>query len=376
MSEKTQTLTPLTLEAIFHLDHLYPSYKVAFKGKNYRPRYLNFRLSEGSGLLKIQREVLSNEYQTKPPHKFIIFCNCGQKAREIHASAIPDIIAQRAIYEALYPVFDKSFIYDNYGCRKGKGTQKAADRTQQFIRESPESSYYLQLDVRKFYYNIDHAILRGELAKKISDQRLLDLCMQFVCTEPNELTYEPFATGVGLDVGAMISQLYGLIYLNRLDHFIKRTLKVKRYIRYVDDMVIIGETKERCIELRDQIARYLDETLHLKLSAADIQPLKRGVNFVGFRTWRTHRLVRKFCIRNFRRRLRQGETKILSMQAMLAHARHSASFGYMARTLIESRPDLIMEFRGRIKHDLLKYQTDYIRSLRNRQGLQVQPAKS
>ena len=265
------------------------------------------------------------------------------------------------MYNYLYPIFDRSFIFDNYGCRKGKGTLKAADRCQDFVRRSSKDAYYLQLDIRKFYYNLDHGILYQELAKKIHDPKVLSLCMAFVCHVPNENSYTPYAPNVGLDVGAMLSQLFGLIYLNRLDHYAKRSLGIKRYIRYVDDIVIIGETKEKCLEYSRKLEAYINNELKLKLSANFIQPLRKGINFAGFRTWREYRLVRKFSVRNFNRKLRKERPNPKSIQAMLAHARPSASYAYMCNRVLDTHPELVNDLRGCVQHDLLKLQASRAR---------------
>lgn len=357
------------MEIPFHLltafDVLHDAFLDHIKGKKYRPRYFDFCCLFADQLVSLQKELIDGTYQPEPPLIFNIFCNCGQKTREIHASTVKDGIVQRWLYNYLYPIFDRSFIFDNYGCRKGKGTLKAADRCQDFVRRSSKDAYYLQLDIRKFYYNLDHGILYQELTKKIHDPKVLSLCMAFVCHVPNENSYTPYAPNVGLDVGAMLSQLFGLIYLNRLDHYAKRTLGIKRYIRYVDDIVIIGETKEKCLEYSRKLEAYINNELKLKLSANFIQPLRKGINFAGFRTWREYRLVRKFSVRNFNRKLHKEHPNPRSIQAMLAHARPSASYAYMCNRVLDTHPELVNDLRGCIQHDLLKLQASRARQTRN-----------
>lgn len=365
-NETSKILAPyeLTYAQLIDYELIWEAYFACIKGKRYRPRYYDFELNAESYLLELFQELLFDRYQPRQPNIFSIFCKCGQKRREIHASAIRDSVVQRLLYNHLYPIFNRSFIFDNYGCRKGKGTLKAADRCQEFIRKSPKDTYYLQLDIRKFYYNLDHEVLYRELAKKITDPKVLGLCMLFVCNVPNENSYTPFASNVGLDVGAMLSQLFGLIYLNRLDHYAKRTLGIKRYIRYVDDIVIIGETKEQCLEYSRKLEAYINNELKLKLRANFIQPLHKGINFAGFRTWREYRLVRKFCIRNFNRKLHKEHPNPKSIQAMLAHARPSASYAYMCNRVLDTHPELVNDLRGCVQHDLLKLQASQARQTR------------
>lgn len=358
-SEKTPRasflLPKLTLEDCFNWDNILYSQRMAFKGKKHRKRYFLFAIDLGLNLTEIHDSVLGLHYQPNPPRRFVIFCNSGQKFRTIHSSSVRDVVTQRTVYDYLYPAFDRGFVFDNYGCRKGKGTLKAADRVQQFVRASPKDSYYLQLDVRKFYYNIDHAALRELLAKRIKDTALLDLCLTFAKHEPNADSYTPYAPDVGLNVGAMVSQLFGLIYLDYIDHFIKDELRVKRYVRYVDDMVIIGESKDKCLELKAKIEERLHTKLHLKLSYASVQPLRHGINFAGFVTYRERRYLRKFSQRNFNRKLKKWHGKTKSLQAHLAHARHTASFGRMAARIVATCPELIIYLTGSVKYDLLKF---------------------
>ena len=321
----------------------------ALKGKHSRSCYYRFYLNQGAELYALQRELRDGSYTPRPPKSFTIYCNCGQKTRQITSMAVRDCVVQHAIYRLLYDTFDPCFIADSFGCRMGKGTLKAADRGQYFIRHSDTESYYLQLDVRKFYYSLRHDVLRTAIAHKISDPRFLDLCMQFVNKE----------AGVGVPVGAVVAQVYGLIYLNSLDHYIKRTLQVKRYVRYVDDMVIIGESKERCLQLKRQIEAYLRDRLGLELSVAIIQPLRHGINFAGHVTWARSRRVRKFSLRNFKRNVKCGERKVRSMQAQMAHARHSVSYGHMLHTVVTTAPHLIPLFHGAAHTNLVAYKRRY-----------------
>ena len=355
-------LPALTLEDCFSWERVLYSYHKAFEGKHYRPRYFDFALDAGLNLADLRTSILDGSYRPDPPNVFTIYCNCGQKYRTIHASSVRDVVAQRVVYDYLYAAFNRSFIADNFGCRLGKGTLRAANRVQEFMRASPEHSYYLQPDVRKFYYNIDHAILRDLLSRKIKDPALLDLCLTFAGHDPGPESYTPYAPNVGLNVGAMISQLYGLIYLNYLDHYIKDELRVKRYVRYVDDMVLIGLSKQECKELKAKIEACLWERLHLKLSVASVQPLRHGINFAGYRTWCTHRYVRKFSQRNFNRKLKHGPRKAKAIQAHLAHARHTASFGRMATRLVTTCPELINHLTGSIHYDLLQRAHRYHRA--------------
>lgn len=117
---------------------------------------------------------------------------------------------------------------------------------------------------------------------------------------------------VGIPIGNLLSQIYALIYLNPLDHYIKRILKIKHYVRYVDDFILIGLTRDKCLGYKDEIITYLKNSLSLVLSKFTIQKIKRGVNFVGYRTWQSYKLIRKYSLCNFKRGVKK-----LSLNHML-----------------------------------------------------------
>jgi hypothetical protein len=228
------------------------------------------------------------------------------------------------MYSVLYPIMDKTFCFESFGCRLGKGTHRAADRAQDYLRQSPEGSYILQFDVRKYFYRIDRDILQSLWAKKIKDTRVLGLVK----------TFAEYPDKTGIPIGNLLSQLGALIYLNPLDHYIKRDLKVERYVRYVDDFILFGLSVDKAKQFRDVISQWLSENLKLELSKWIIQPVKRGVNFVGFRTWRKTRFVRKRAMYNFNTSLKNG--KLASVKSSLSHAINTASHRHFLRQIDEA----------------------------------------
>ena len=324
--------------------NIFDAYKKAIKGKKTKRKVCNFELSAGSNLFEISRHVLQKRYNVSPSNMFQIFCAGSNKIRNISSPTIRDSIIQHALYNKVYEMFDRGAIHDSYGCRIDKGTHKAADRCQKFLRRYESNKYYLQMDISKYYYSINHKVLRESLERKIDCKYTIDLMMDFVNTDD----------GVGLNVGNLLSQLYGIIYLDRFDHYVKRVLKQKSYIRYVDDMIIIGMTKAEAKRVKKQCEKYLKKELKLKFSKWNISLISKGVNFVGFRTWQGKRLIRKRSMRTFNRRLR--ETRIASIQAVMAHSRNTSSYKYLLRRLVDTLPiELLRKFGGMIKDDILTY---------------------
>lgn len=307
-------------EQMFTLEALHAAYIKARERKRKKSAVAKFERNLGSNLQRLYDELHSGEYQPRPYKTFQVF---EPKPRLIHAPHFRDVVVQHAMYAVLYPIADRGLCFESYGCRKLKGTHRAADRAQQFLRESPADSYVLQLDIRKFFYRIDRKILRKLWSKKIKDRKVLDLLD----------TFANYPDAAGVPIGNLMSQLAALVYLNPLDQYIKRELKVGRYVRYVDDFILFGLTRASAIDHREAIIYWLKANLGLELSKWTIQPVSRGLNFVGFRTWRKTRFVRKHSIYTFSRALRK--CSIESVVSCIGHAQRSASHKHFMKRLRE-----------------------------------------
>lgn len=210
---------------------------------------------------------------------------------------------------------------------------------------SENNKYFLQLDIRKFYYSINREKLRQIISKKIKDQRFLDLIMLFA---------DDGETNLGVPIGNLLSQLLALIYLNELDHYVKRTLKLKYYVRYVDDFVIGLPSKEVGIFYKQQIENFINNELHLTFSKWKITPTRKGLNFVGFRTWKATRFVRKRSLYNFSKALKAE--KLDSLNAIVGNTIRSATLSHFAKRIYTEKPHLIKNIKA-IKTYLSHHQT-------------------
>jgi len=279
--------------------------------KRSKPACLAFEKSLAVNLDGLRREIIAGIYRPAPLRKFTI---CEPKERVIHAPSFRDLVVQHAIYRIVWPIFDATFIDHSYACRPGYGTHKCADYVQQALRRS--EGYTLHLDVRKYFYSIDRGLLRKMVERKVKDDRLVDVMVLFAGGD----------SGRGIPIGNLLSQMYALIYLNPIDHFIKRELRVARYARYMDDMLLVGLSREECDRAGAAVERELSR-LGLELSKASIAPISRGVNFVGYRTWRSRRFVRKHSLYTFRRAVKRGDRQ--RAVSVLGHARHTSSLRSM-----------------------------------------------
>ena len=307
-------------EVAFSMDNLYRAYLDARKGKRTRRACFEFEKHLGANLYALYKALHDGTYKPDPYFQFVVY---EPKRRIIHAPTFRDVVVQHAIYRTIYGIFNRSFISTSFACRVGYGTHKAARYTRLAMRRHDGEDYILKLDIRKFFYSIQRNILRSLIERKIKDKRFVDTMMMFAEME----------TPLGIPIGNLLSQIYALIYLNPLDHFIKRVLKIKDYVRYVDNFLSIGFPRAKCIELKKTIVEFLHSTLGLALSKCTIQKIRKGVNFCGYRIWRSLVFIRKYSLYKFRRMVRTG--KQVSINSLLGHAKYTNSLPYMLNILKE-----------------------------------------
>lgn len=311
-------------EKTFTKENLHQAYLAARQGKRDKPACFQFETTLWHNINLLHRQLQDGTYRPASYKKFQVY---EPKQRTIYAPAFRDLVVQHAIYKVIYNIFDKTFIHTSYACRIGKGAHKASDYTQKAMRRCSPDQYSLKLDIRKYFYSIDRNILRRLIERKIKDRRFVNLMMAFAKME----------TPVGVPIGNLLSQVYALIYLNPADHFIKRKLKVKHYVRYVDDFVLIGLTRTQCLVFREKIRIFLLNELGLTYSKTTIQKIKRGINFVGYRTWQSKRFIRKHSLFTFNRRLKQNNPA--AVVSILGHAKRTCSLTYLLQKIKESRYD-------------------------------------
>lgn len=243
------------------------------------------------------------------------------KKRLVMALPYKDRIVQWSLYQYLNPIYDRLFIEDSYACRKGKGNHKAAARLQYWMRQVDRKPgpgwYYLKLDISKFFYRVSHEKLLNILAKRIKDQKLMKFLESVVNSRaepfglprgkaPQDTPPEEWLYDVGMPIGNLTSQLFANIYMNELDQYCKHILKIHCYIRYMDDIVILGESKETLHEWKDKIEAFLHEELELDLNDKTcIRPVRMGVEFVGVRIWPAYMKLRKSTVGRLKREVKR-----------------------------------------------------------------------
>ncbi len=314
----------------------------AQRGKRFRDNVLAFNYNLEPELFKLQSELESKTYCPGAYKSFRIY---DPKPRLISAAPYRDRVVHHALCNIIVPLIEKSFITDTYANRVGYGTHRALKRFIQFARSS---RYVLQCDIRKYFPSIDHEILKQIIRRKIKCQDTLWLIELIIDgSNPQEPVVEyfpgddlltPLLRRHGLPIGNLTSQFLANLYLNDFDHFVKEKLRVKKYLRYVDDFSLFGDDFQFLAQARREIEQYL-ATLRLIIHPIKSQlfETRHGANFVGFRVLPERVRVRNDNLRRARRRLKQLQADyargsvtvkdlIQRLQSWSAHLNHGDTY--------------------------------------------------
>ena len=247
-------------------------------------------------VLALQRELAGGTYRPRPPCTFVI---ADPKPRTISAAAFRDRVVHHALCAALEPALERFATADSYACRKGKGSHAAVRRVQSLARRFP---WYAKLDVRRYFASVDLAVLAALLRRRFKDRRALDLVSVI-------LEAGATAPGRGLPIGNLTSQHLANFYLGHADHVARERLRVPGWVRYMDDMILLGHDKPSVRDLVDGVEAYLAAELRLEVKheASILAPVRVGVPFLGFRIWPRQIRLDAARARRFRRRFRALE---------------------------------------------------------------------
>ncbi|MEI6346224.1 MAG: reverse transcriptase/maturase family protein [bacterium] len=272
------------------MQNLLASWQEFVRDKKRRKDVAGFLTHFSDNLFVLHRSLQDKTYRHGGYQAFSVR---DPKPREIHKASVQDRLVHHALYRVLYPHFDRYFIYDSYSCRFRKGTHRAVSRFRLFAwhvsKNNTRTCWILKCDIRKFFANIDHGILRAILAKYIKCPDTLGLVGEVVGS-----FHTSGKLGVGLPLGNLTSQLLVNVYMNEFDQFVKRELLQKYYIRYADDFVIMSNSKDTLSELLPRIATFLRDELRLSLhpDKVSVNTLSSGVDFLGWVNFPHHRVLR------------------------------------------------------------------------------------
>jgi RNA-directed DNA polymerase len=328
-------------EGMVSFESLLHAAEKARRGKRLKPAAIRFFFHLERELLRLHEELASLTYRPGPYRTFTIY---EGKPRQISAAPFRDRVVHHALTGVLEPIFERSFIFDSYACRKAKGTHAAVDRCQRLARRY---AYVLKADVRKFFPSIDHQVLKDQVARRIKDPHVLALLGTIIDKSNSQLPaifwfpgddlFTPIERRRGLPLGNQTSQFFANVYLDPLDHFVTDHLGL-RYVRYADDFLVYSDDKCQLREVRAQISRFLERfRLRNHENKSVVFPTRDGIRFLGYRVFPSHRLLSQQNVRRFRRRMRWMQSGFADGQLTLevirprimswiAHARHADTY--------------------------------------------------
>ena len=270
----------MNLSEIFSFENLYSAYKHCRNSKQHKGEVIRFESNLSVNISNLSKELINKTYKLGKYKKFYIY---EPKERLIEALPFKDRVMVRCFCDiVLRDKIEVKLIYDNCSCRKNKGTTFAINRLHIFLRNEYMKSkdnniYFLKCDICKYFPSINHDILISMLEKiDFSDDEMW-IMKKLIKEQPDNATK-------GLPLGNQTSQWFALLYLNGVDHFIKEQLKIKHYVRYMDDMILIHKDKEYLSLCKKKIEEYCNNILDLELNdKTQIGMTKNGIDFLGYR---------------------------------------------------------------------------------------------
>lgn len=256
------------------------AWEKARKGKTGTYGVKLFEKNLENNMRQLRDELLAGTYRTSEYSVFTLF---DPKEREIYRLPFRDRVVHHAIMNVMEPIWTSIFIQHTYSCIKGRGIHAVVKELKRDLKDVENTRYCLKMDVKKFYPSVDHEILKEIIRRKIKDNRLLALLDTIIDSAP------------GVPIGNYLSQFFANLYLSYFDHWLKETKRVKYYYRYADDMVILAPNKPYLHGLLNEITDYLHSELNLQLKGNyQVFPVdSRGIDFVGYKFYHTHILMRK-----------------------------------------------------------------------------------
>jgi len=331
----------------YSFQNLIAAYYQCRKKKRLKHSSAKFEFDLETEITALEVLLKSHTYRPSP---FSVFVVTEPKVREIFAAAFCDRVVHHLLYSFLLPVFEPKFIFDSYACRKNKGAHQAVKRLSKFLERG--NMFFLQADIKNFFCTIKHDILFNLIQRHVSNPNILWLAKTIIdydCAKdplkkgqlalfskvPAHKSLFNAPLGRGLPIGNLTSQFFANLYLNEQDQFVKHKLKCRYYIRYVDDFIILDESREKLYQIKQSIEEFLQQRMLLELHQNKwrIEDTEKGIDFLGYVVKKTHILVRKRVIKNLKKKLYQFQkdptdrTYILScINSYYAHFRHADSY--------------------------------------------------
>lgn len=321
---------------IFTIEKINRAYFDCLKHKKNTANALRFEMNREKNLYFLLKDLQDRKYKIS---RHICFVVTEPTAREIFAADFRDRIVHHLLYNETKELFERKFIDESYANRDGKGTHKAVKKLKYYISRGGRDGrklYYLKMDIKGFFRNIEKNILYKEAEKIIVESKkeywwkdeILWLTKMIIYHDPtsNYIFKGPNKTrdivpkhkslfygerNKGLPIGNLTSQFFANIYLNKLDYFVKNSLGFYRYIRYVDDFIVLDEDKEKLEGVIEKVNSFLDKELRLELSPNKVflKSVNQGIDFLGYYIKPTHTLVRRKVVKRFKKKMYKSRDK-------------------------------------------------------------------
>ena len=311
---------------IYDIENLELAHQHAKRGKGWYTEVQIVEAHKGLYLKNLQQQFINHTYKTSKYSKFIK--KEGSKERVIYKLPyFPDRIAQWAIIQVIEQHLIKKFIKDTYSSIPGKGLHQALNSVRKAVQNGSENTTYcLKIDIRHFYQNINHEVLKNQYKRIFKDKELIWILSEIINSintadeEDLKIIYKnkEIDYNTGIPIGNYLSQYSGNIYLYNFDHWIKEDLRIKYYYRYMDDIVILNKDKNELRKILKLISQYLHSNLKLFLKPNyQIFPVNsRGIDFVGYRIFRKYTLLRKTTAKTLKKKCSQIYLKVKQYNLM------------------------------------------------------------
>jgi len=305
-------------DSIISIENLLLAWQNFVRGKRNKKDVQEFQLHLMDNVLDLHKDLKNKTYKHGSYESFSI---CDPKPRNIHKASVKDRLLHHAIYQILYPFFDKSFISDSYSCRNNKGTHKALKQFRKYSNKVSKNDnrtvWILKCDIKKFFASVDHKTLMEIVGRNIKDKDITQLIQEIV----NSFCVEK---GKGLPLGNLTSQLLANVYMNEFDKFVKHELKVKYYIRYADDFVFLSDDRKYLISILSKVQKFLETRLFLRLheNKVHIETWASGVDFLGWVNFPHCRVVRTVTKKRVFRGIKEKNGETATVQSYLGLLSH------------------------------------------------------
>ena len=321
-----------SFRALTGLDNLFACWLHAKQAKSHSLRVQRFAADPLHYLSLIQERLRDRRFVFGPYRSFTV---CEKKFRQVIDAPMKDRVVHWMLYRYLLPIWQPRFIHDTYGNLPGRGTHAAVRRLADFARR-PGNIWALQLDISKYFHSVPHELLKARVLRYIGDEDLRRLIVALVDSYRTDARYDDlFAPGSayrqtaakGMPIGNLSSQLFANIFLSDFDHWIKQDLRVRHYIRYVDDLVILASSVNELREINARIVeRLAADGLTVHPRKVRLAPVSAGIPFLGYIVWPAHLSAGQYLRRRYHYRLREHESHgrdrteaLRSYRAALSH---------------------------------------------------------